>query len=152
MKFSNRQNAMLALGTGIIFFLIATLMSDVIARISVGNERMVRAISEHLHYAVTQPIGTLLLLCPFLILSWMSASLSKRKGRGIGLGFLVASGLALTSIYFFGYQASQAYLQQRMWTAAALSVGLLPVESVPVILICLGARWLIGRSRGETAT
>ena len=37
-----------------------------------------------------------------------------------------------------------------MWTAASLSVGLLPLNSIPVLLICIGLRWLLGR-QSETA-
>jgi hypothetical protein len=105
---------------GVAFFLVSTLLSDVIARTLVGGEGIGHAISQHVYYAATQPFGTVLLLAPFLLMAWMAASLSGRKTMMQGLVLLCVTCSVLTLIYFLGYQNSQQYMTQRMWTAAAL--------------------------------
>jgi hypothetical protein len=132
-----------------LLFLAATLGSDIVARTTVGGEGLGKAITEHAYYAFVQPIGTAMLLAPFLLLGWMSASLAKRKRFDGGLGVFLLGALLLGFIYFIGYQDSQSYMKQRMWTAATLSVGLLPFKSVPLLLICLGFRWLVARKKDE---
>ena len=138
-------------GFAALLFIAATLGSDVAAKISVGGVGLGEAITEHAHYAVTQPIGTVMLLAPFILLSWMSASLAKCKGFEKGLGVFILGAFLLMLMYFSGYQDSQAYMKQRMWTAATLSIGLLPFKSVPLLLICLGLRWLIARKNENVA-
>jgi hypothetical protein len=139
-------------GFAALLFLAATLGSDIVARTTVGGEDLGKAITEHAYYAVVQPIGTAMLLAPFLLLGWMSASLAKRKGFEEGLGVFLIGTLLLGFMYFSGYQDSQSYMEQRMWTAATLAVGLLPFKSVPPLLICLGFRWLIARKKDEAKT
>jgi len=131
-----------ALGTA--FFFIATLISDVIARTTVGSEGLGHAISQHLRYAATQPFGTGLLLAPFLLVAWMAASLSLRKSMRRGLILLCAACSVLAVIYFMGYQDSQWHMAQRMWTAATLAIGFLVFKSIPVLAVALVA-FLIAR-------
>jgi hypothetical protein len=69
-------------GLSLALFIVATLGFDLVARISVAQETLFHALSEHLHYAVMQPIGTVLLLVPFLILGQRRAGLSNfAEGR-----------------------------------------------------------------------
>jgi lipid-A-disaccharide synthase-like uncharacterized protein len=124
---------------GLVFFLVATLLSDVIARTTIGSDGLVYAVSQHIHYAATQPFGTGLLLGPFLIVAWMAASLARRKSMRRGVIFLCVACTVLTVIYFLGYQDSQHYLVQGMWTAAVLAIGYLVFKSVPVLLVALMA-------------
>lgn len=133
----------------IVPFILATLGSDVVARSGVYGESIGTAISEHLHYAAIQPMGTAMLLAPFLVLAWMAASLAKRKNFDSGLGVFLLGAVLLGFTYFSGFQDSQHYMKQRMWTAASLSVGLLPLKSIPVLVICLVVRWLVARRRHE---
>jgi hypothetical protein len=129
------------------FFLVSTLLSDVIARTAIGGEGVGHAISQHVYYAATQPIGTGLLLAPFLLMAWMAASLARRKTMTRGLALLCTTCLVLVLIYFVGYQNSQEYMAQRMWTAATLAVGFLAFKSVPVVLAGLGAFLIMRRGR-----
>jgi hypothetical protein len=99
---------------GVAFFLVSTLVSDVIARVTVGAEGFGHAISQHVYYAVTQPIGTGLLLAPFLLVAWMAASLARRKAIGRALVLLCVASSVLGLIYFVGYQDSQRYMAQRV--------------------------------------
>jgi hypothetical protein len=124
---------------GLVFFLVATLVSDVIARTTIGSDGLGYAFSQHVYYAATQPFGTGLLLAPFLVVAWMAAPLARRKSMRRGVMFLCVACTVLTVIYFLGYQDSQHYMVQRMWTAAVLTIGYLVFKSVPVLIIALVA-------------
>ena len=45
-----------AIGVG--FFLVSNLLGDVIARVTISDEAVGHAISQHVYYAITGPIGT----------------------------------------------------------------------------------------------
>jgi hypothetical protein len=130
---------------GVAFFLVSTLLSDVIARTAIGGEGVGHAISQHVYYATTQPIGTGLLLAPFLLMAWMAASLARRKTMRRGLVLLCTTCSVLVLIYFVGYQNSQQYMAQRMWTAATLAIGFLMFKSIPVVLAGLVAFLIMRR-------
>jgi len=53
--------------------------------------------------------------------------------------------LYLIYSYFEGYQASQLAELDKRWTAATLSVGFLPFEAVPVVLVALLAGLVLTR-------
>jgi hypothetical protein len=122
---------------GLTFFLLSTFVSGVIARTTIGSEQLAYAVSQHAYYAATQPLGTGLLLVPFLLMAWMGAALARRKSLRSGVIFLSVACTALAFIYFLGYQDSQHYMAHRMWTAATLAVGLLIVKSIPVLVVAL---------------
>jgi hypothetical protein len=136
-------------GLSVLLFIGATFGSDVVARTSVGGQSFQKAVTEHAYYAFIQPVGTAMLLMPFLLLGWLAASTVKRKGFDAGLGVFLLGVLLLGFMYFSGYQDSQGFMKERKWTAATLSVGLLPFKSVPLLLICLGFRWLVIRKKSE---
>lgn len=138
------------LSLAVMVFVVATVGSDVVARIATSGESVAHALAEHIHYAFAQPAGLVFLAAPFLMLAWISASLVSRKGLKWGLGVFLLGALLLGVLYFTAYQDSQVYIQRRMWTAAALSVGLLPFKSLPVVLLCLGCRWYLGRKVSES--
>lgn len=125
----------------VLLFFVATAGCDVVARTTVGSERIGQALAQHFYYAFTQPLGSAMLLLPFLLLGWMSASLAKRKGFTQGLTVFLIGAFLLGITYFSAYQDSQEYLNQKMWTAAALSLGLLPVKSALPLLVCFGV-WI----------
>ena len=129
---------------GLAFFLLSTLVSDVIARTTVGSEDFGYAISQHAYYAAVEPLGTGLLLAPSLLVAWMAGFLARRKSLQRGLIFLFAACSVLALIYFFGYQDSQHYMAERMWTAATLAVGFLVFKSIPGLVVALVA-FLIAR-------
>src|SRR5262245_49648074 len=134
-------------GLSLLLFFAATFGSDVVARTSVGGESIAEAVSRHLYYAATQPLGTAMLLAPFLLLGWMAASAATRQGFDAGLGVFLLGVLLLGFTYFSGYQDSQEFSKQRKWTAATLAIGFLPYKSIPLLLICLGFRWLLVRKK-----
>ncbi len=148
MSFRNRPYPAF-FGLSVALFLGATLGSDVVARTTVGGEGFMHAIGQHIYYAAAQPIGTLFLLVPFLLLGWMSASLAARKGFDPGLGVFLLGVLLLGFTYFSAYQDTYTYMKQRMWTAATLSIGFLPLKSILPLLACFVFRWLVARKRNE---
>ena len=136
----------------VLLFLAATTGSDLVARTTVGGEGLGKAVAEHFYYAFVQPIGTAMLLAPFVLLGWMSASLAKRHGFDRGLVLFLIGSLLLGIMFFSAYQDSQNYMNKKMWTAATLSIGLLPFKSVPLLLVCLGVRWFLARKTSEAKT
>ncbi len=129
----------------VVFFLIATLASDVIARTTIGSEGVGYAISQHAYHAATQPIGTGMLLAPFLLVAWMAASVARRKTMQLGLVFLCVTSSALAFMYFLAYQDSQHFMALRKWTAATLAIGLLAFKSIPVLIVALVAFLILRR-------
>jgi hypothetical protein len=120
-----------------VFFLVSTLVSDVIARTTIGSEGFGYAVSQHAYYAATQPIGTGMLLAPFFLVAWMASSIARRTSQLRGTVFLCIACSVLALMYFFAYQDSQHYMAQRMWTAATLAIGFLAFKSVPVLIVAL---------------
>lgn len=137
-------------GMATALFVFATAGSDIIARVTTGNQNPWVAATEHMSYAFTQPIGTAMLLLPYLVLASLSGRLALRRDFGKGLALFLLGALVLGFMYFSGYQDSQIYMQRRKWTAATLSVGLLPFKSIPVLLVCTGLYWFLKRRPNAT--
>jgi hypothetical protein len=121
------------------FFLFSTLVSDIVARTTIGSQTFGNALSQHAYYAATQPIATGLLLAPFLLVAWMAFSIARCNSIRRGIVFLCIVCSVLGVIYFFAYRDSQLYMKEQMWTAATLAIGSLVVKSVPVLLVSLVA-------------
>ena len=114
----------------------ATAGSDILARMAIAGESFDFAGSEHLRYALSSWVGTIFLFAPFVAVGWAGAAFHKR-GRARSAALIFALGLIpLTYFYFEGYQAAQQALADEHWTAAALSIGLLPfMIGIPVMLL-----------------
>jgi len=132
-------------------FFTANVCSEVLARLWVGGSSLGHAVSETLYYLTVQPVGTLMLIAPFFLLAWMAASLARKRTFERGLLLFGIAALALTVLYVFGHVGAEQALKHRKWTAAALSVGLLPFQSIPVLVLALIARLLLGRKPREIA-
>ncbi|MES2938513.1 MAG: hypothetical protein V4864_12585 [Pseudomonadota bacterium] len=135
----------LALAVGV--FMVANVGAEVLARVWVSGHPPGKAARETLHYLAAQPLGALMLVAPFLLLAWMAASLAKARTFESGLILFGIAALALTALYVLGHVAAEQAVNSRQWTAAALSVGLLPFQSIPVLVLALLARLLLGRKR-----
>jgi hypothetical protein len=116
-------------------FFVATNGFDVLARMSVSQEPFAKATSESFYYAAIQPVGTLLLLAPFIAIAWISIRVERKASAVSAWLLFVVSVSALGWFYFEGYQGAQQAMLQERWTAAALSVGMLPFTSAPVPLL-----------------
>ena len=127
-------------------FVAATTGADLVARTSIAGEPLGAALREHLYWAGEQLIGTMLLFAPFAVVAFVCARLEKQaRSRS---AFLIFAGAMLTLLYFYfeGHQGAQYALLEEKWTAAALSVGLLPFFiGVPIVLAVIGAAALAAR-------
>ena len=130
----------------VVTFLAATTGADLFARTSIAGESFGMALRGHLYWAAVQFIGTLLLLAPFLGVAFICARVERQvHWRSVAVIFAAAM-LALLYFYFQGHQAAQHAMLEKRWTAAALSIGLLPFFiGVPVLLGVLGAGALAAR-------
>lgn len=124
----------------VIIFLAATTGSDVVARTSITGEAFNVALRDHLYWAGVQLVGTILLSAPFFVIAFVCARIEKRaRSRSAALIFGLAM-VTLLYFYFGGYQGAQHAVLEQKWTAAALSVGLLPFfVGFPTILAVFGA-------------
>ncbi len=112
--------------TAVAVFSAAVTGSDLIARMTIAGNTFGYAVSKHLHWASLTITGVIILFLPFLGIALICGAANKRaKTRSTTALFLVAMA-ALTYFYFGGFQASQQAMLDKRWTAAALSIGLLP--------------------------
>jgi hypothetical protein len=129
---------------------VATLGSDVVSTVAVTGGSARAAATEHLNYALRSPIGTALLFLPFIAAAWLGASVAGKQKSYAALLVFVPTLVLLLALYFSGYYGSQQALLEHKWTAASLSVGLLPFQSIAVLLIGLILRWWVTRSRSTS--
>ena len=130
---------------GILCFAISTLGFDVGARIAVARQAPFSAMSESLHYMTIEPLGTLMLLAPFVAIAGLSVWVARTSSGAIAAGFFCLFMVVIGWLYLVGHWESQEAMQRRHWTAAALSVGLLPFLSIPVVLVAAVAGGVITR-------
>jgi hypothetical protein len=128
------------LALAVFAFLAATTGSDLVARTSIAGEPFTVALREHLYWAGVQFVGTILLLAPFVAVAVVCALVEKDARSRSVVSIFTAAMLALLYFYFQGHQAAQHALLEEKWTAAALSVGVLPFFiGGPVLLAVIGA-------------
>jgi hypothetical protein len=122
-------------GIAVANFLVASVAFDVFSRTVVGKQPLGHAVYEHLYYAGVQPVGTVFLLAPLLGLAAIGIWISRKNLSGAKWLF-GAGALALSCLYCVGFYSSQQALQAKSWTAAALSVGLLPFLGAALLVVC----------------
>ena len=134
----------------IVIFMLIFNGFAVLAQIRIGGKSFAESLNHTVHYSVVQPVGTLISFFPFAAVTWICASLAKEsRGRAI---WLMAICLALFALmYYFGQINSQKFMQQHLWTAATLSVGLIPFKSIPIVILAFVLRFVWGRNHGPTA-
>lgn len=133
-----RLRAFLAVAT--IFFFAATTGADIFAKTAISGEPFMVALREHFYWFGRQFVLTMFLLAPFVAAA-MTCGFAERHARPrciVPIFFFAMA--ALLYYYFEGYQAAERAMLQQMWTAASLSVGLLPFFiGIPVVLAVIGA-------------
>ena len=128
------------LPAAVVVFLAATTGADVYARITIGHEHFSPALGDHFYWAAVQFVGTLLLLAPFVGVAFVCAYVEKRTRIRSAILIFAAAMLVLFYFYFQGHQAAERAMVAKMWTAATLSIGLLPFFiGIPVVLVAMGA-------------
>jgi hypothetical protein len=131
-------------------FLIANLACAALARWWVSGQGITAAGKDAADFLLTQPVGAGLLLAPFALLAWMSDSLARERGRQAGSVLFALGAILLGLLYLWGYLGSAQALRDAHWTAAALSVGMLPIFSLPILAVLAIGRLAVGRrSRGS---
>jgi hypothetical protein len=84
--------------------------------------------------------ANLMFIFPFLFVGALARELSQeKKSIRYGWTLFIGSALVLAANWFWGYIRSEAFMAQRMWTAAAISYFAVVLRSVPITLVC----WVI---------
>lgn len=124
-------------------FLAATIGCEVLASVSLTQTTFSSALSESIRTALSQPIGSLLLAAPFLCVGVVAAKLARSVGSFQAKLFFIVSVVGLSVLYLSGYWAAQQALLAQKWTSAALSVGMLPFQSILILLLAAIAAGLM---------
>jgi len=133
------------IAAALVLFFVIDLATDVLARTSIQGQSLELATREHLHYASIQLPGTAFLSLPYVGLAFIGLPVLRRRGAFAGGLFLLCGAALLGGVYGFGYQQSALSMVARHWTAAALTMGMMPILSVPVLLLAFGVRLLATR-------
>jgi hypothetical protein len=132
---------------GLVFFAICTVGFDVHARMTVGAEGYEHALSEHMHYA---GFGSVLLSLPFIFLGVAAGGFFTRKSPIHGVTAFSIGVAILALLYYDGYISSQVAMANRKWTAAALSVGLLPFKGFGSLVVLLIGALMVSNRGGAS--
>ena len=94
------------------------------------------------------PLSMALLVAPFAALAVFAPLFATDRSSPWRWSLVAVAGLALVAFYFNGFVDSEHALEQRKWTAAALSVGLMPFVS---LFFMLGAALVaaLGKAFGQ---
>jgi len=139
------------LTAGVVLFVLATVGFGVHSRMAIDGASYAHALSRHMYYAKEQLLGTMLLLLPFVLLGGMAARFSTKGRFGHGATVFVVGVVLLLALYYKGYIDSEIAMKNKHWTAAALSVGLLPFQGLGVlVLLLIGG--LVADKRSNTKT
>ena len=136
------------ISVALLLFVLATVGFGVYAHVAIRGDTYDHALSEYLHYANEQLIGSALLLLPFLLLGLMAAAFFTRRSSIYGIVIFLIGAAILVALYYEGHMGAEAAMTQRHWTAAALSVGLLPFQGAGVLVILLVGGLIAGRAKG----
>ena len=123
--------------------------SDVAAAMVVRGLSLVDAFEQHLEWASHTVLGILFLFAPYALAALICAGVNA-QGRTRTAAALFALSLgALSYFYVVGFYAAEQAMVDQRWTAAALSVGLLPVFVGGPVLFALIAAALIAGVVGD---
>jgi hypothetical protein len=121
-------------------FLVAVTGSDLFARMTIGHLSPGQAVLEHLEWLGVTLIGVALLLAPFLAVALIGAIANTRARTRSAASIFSASLLALLYFYFGAFQSAEQAMLEGQWTAAALSIGLLPFfVGIPTVALTAAA-------------
>lgn len=134
------------LAIALVVFVVAMTGSDIAARMTIGGDSFRQAVDGHLEWASVTVPGILFLSVPFVVIALVCAAANKQaRTRSVVVIFGVGM-LGLLYFYYNGFQSAEQSLLDKRWTAAALSVGLLPFfVGIPAILAAAGMGRLASR-------
>ena len=136
----------------LVAFFIAVTGSDLFAITTIAGEGFGDAVAEHLRWASETIVGIVLLFVPFGGAALICGSANKRaKTRSVATIFCISM-MILGYFYFGGFQAAQHALLVGKWTAASLSVGLLPFFiGIPMLALIAIAAAVVARTDRQPA-
>lgn len=108
---------------------------NVLARIAVGGEPGGRALLDTIHTIMSQPVASAMLGLPFFLAAILGVELERLSNRRTGSTIFFACLAGIVVIYLAGYWAAQQSLVAKNWTAASLTIGLMPFKSLGVLLL-----------------
>jgi hypothetical protein len=121
-------------------FVAAVTGSDVVAKMVVSDLSIGEAFARHLEWVSLTIIGLILLFAPFAAAALICAKVNERSRTGTAATLFALSLLVLSYFYFGGFHSAEQAMVDKRWTAAALSIGLLPFfVGVPFVLALIGA-------------
>lgn len=131
----------------IVAFIVVITGSDLIARLTVAGDTFGEAVREYLRWVSLTPLGIIFLFAPFAGAALICGAANRRARTPSAAALFVLALALLAYFYFDGFQASQHAMLEKKWTAAALSIGLLPFfvgmpMMVVVAVIAAAIAWL----------
>ena len=136
-----------------VVFIAAVTGSDLIARMTIGGTTLDVAIGEHLHWASLTIVGVVFLFAPFGGVALICGAANRRAKTRSAVALFVVAMAMLAHFYFGGFQASQQAMLDKKWTAAALSIGLLPFfVGLPLLGIAAIVAAILARDDRRQAT
>lgn len=129
-------------------FLVMTIGSDVFARIYVNGTSIETAFGLVASDPATNILGFALLMLPVIGAHFLSVEFARIVGIYWGYLLLTFVLVALALLYGFSYIESLQAMRSEKWTAASLSLGLLPVKGA-LILIVPAAVMLVVQKRAR---
>jgi hypothetical protein len=131
------------LGLTLPVFAVATLGSEVFARVTIAGETMDHAMREHFRFASLG--GAMYLFAPFALLGLICGVIAKLGRFARATQVFCAGAFLILGLYLGAYRDAQVYLKRNQWTASALSVGFVPYSTIPVLVGCAITGWLMSR-------
>ena len=120
---------------GVLGFAVGHMGFDIYARTLVGGESLLSSVAEVIHDTASAPVGSSLLMAPFLFLAWISARLAKAGKLVAGIVLFATGIVILCYLYYSGHMDAQTSLLAKRWTAASLSIGFLPLKSAVLLAV-----------------
>lgn len=133
-------------------YLVCDLVFAIYARVNIGTDSLMHSVTESLYYMGVQPVALILGVGPFIFLGWLSASVAAIRGILAAILIFGIGALLLGNMYFWGHIDSQSSMLLQHWTAATLSVGLLPFKSIVVLVPLYIVKLLIKRNASPKNT
>ena len=132
--------------TAIAAFIVVVTGADLITRMTNARDTFSHAVGEHLHWASLTIAGVMFLFMPFGGAALICRAANKRAKTRSAIVLFVVALASLGYFYFSGFQASQQAMLDQKWTAATLSIGLLPFFGVPLLGVVVIAAAVIARA------
>jgi ABC-type phosphate/phosphonate transport system substrate-binding protein len=128
----------------VICLIIATNGSDIAARMTVANESLAAAAAQSFA-SWLNPLAALIIAVPFIAAELLAVEVARYSNLRVAAVLFGLVTVALGLLYFAGYTSSHEAMLQHKWTEASLAVGLLPVQSLPILIVALVAGEVIRR-------